>query len=222
MSENGQYLFRNGSRVVPSVGSWIHGPQRKKQMTYSYKTIKSPVGVLKIVASDQGLAAILWENDDPKRVRLDLTLEDDNHPVLLETERQLNGYFAGKLQTFALELDFSGTQFQKKVWRSLLTIPFGETRSYGQVAKQVGLPKAARAVGAASGRNPISIVVPCHRVVGSNGKLTGFAGGLETKAALLQMESERRKKSGLEFHSTQFNRGLGTQESRVRVSGGSS
>jgi len=164
---------------------------KDKQTTYSYKTMKSPVGRLKLIASQRGLAAILWENDDPKRVRLAPLVEDKNHPVLLEAERQLNDYFAGKLRKFSLRFDFAGTDFQKEVWRALAAIPFGDTRSYGEIARQIGRPKAVRAVGAANGRNPISIIVPCHRVIGSNGKLTGFAGGLETKAFLLKTESEK-------------------------------
>ena len=158
---------------------------------HHYKLMKSPVGVLKLVANDGGLAAILWENDDPKRVRFDAMEEDDRHPVLLETERQLRDYFAGKGGRFSVKLDFAGTDFQKEVWSALLTIPFGETRSYAQVAEQIGRPKAVRAVGAAIGRNPISIIAPCHRVVGTNGKLTGFAGGLENKARLLKIESAK-------------------------------
>ena len=160
-------------------------------MTYVYKTMQSPVGVLKLVANDKGLAGILWENDNPKRVRLNPVTEAPNHPILLEVEDQLNNYFTGKLKQFSLELDFLGTEFQKKVWHALLTIPFGETRSYGQIAKQIGNPQAVRAVGAANGKNPISIIVPCHRVNGSNGKLTGFAGGLEIKAYLLDMEGSQ-------------------------------
>ncbi len=152
--------------------------------------MKSPVGELTLVAGEKGLAAILWENDDPKRVRLGALAEDKKHPVLLETERQLKDYFAGTLESFSMKLDFTGTEFQKKVWQALLTIPFGETRSYGEIAAQIGNPKAVRAVGAANGRNPISIIAPCHRVIGSNGKLTGFAGGLEVKAYLLDLESK--------------------------------
>jgi methylated-DNA-[protein]-cysteine S-methyltransferase len=157
-------------------------------MTYSYKSMKSPVGELKLVASDKGLAAILWENDEPRRVRLAPVSENENHPVLFKTERQLNDYFSGKRKSFSLPLDFKGTEFQKKVWAALLTIPFGETRSYGQIAKQIESPKAVRAVGAATGKNPISIIAPCHRVIASTGKLTGFAGGLKTKAHLLALE----------------------------------
>jgi|ERR1043165_3281745 methylated-DNA-[protein]-cysteine S-methyltransferase len=161
-------------------------------MAYFYKTVKSPLGALKLVASDNGLAAILWENDAPKRVRLSALEENNKHPVLLETERQLNAYFTGKLKTFSLKLAFAGTEFQKKVWNALLTIPFGETRSYAQIAREIGHPTAVRAVGAAIGKNPISIVTPCHRVIGCNGKLTGFAGGLDAKAFLLKIESADR------------------------------
>lgn len=152
------------------------------------KVIDSPVGQLKLVASEHGLVAILWENDPPRRVRLAEVIESDDDPIVGETERQLREYFSGQRTAFELPLDFRGTEFQRKVWSALLTIPFGETRSYAQIAEQIGSPAAVRAVGAANGRNPLSIVAPCHRVVGSNGKLTGFAGGLETKAKLLSLE----------------------------------
>lgn len=157
-------------------------------MTYFSKTIWSPVGELTLVADDRGLAAILWENDRPDRVRLGTLEEKADHPVLVETERQLGEYFAGERRRFDVPLSFAGTDFQKRVWAALLAIPFGETRSYGEIAGQLGAPGASRAVGAANGRNPISIIAPCHRVVGSNGKLTGFAGGLEAKAFLLDLE----------------------------------
>lgn len=157
-------------------------------MAYACKTIASPVGELELVASDRGLAAILWQDDDPLRVRLGPLVEDPTHPVLIETERQLAAYFAGELTTFTVPLDFQGTAFQKSVWQALLTIPFGETRSYGEIARQIGRPAAVRAVGAANGRNPISIIAPCHRVIGSGGALTGFAGGLVAKERLLGLE----------------------------------
>ncbi|HEX4575807.1 MAG TPA: methylated-DNA--[protein]-cysteine S-methyltransferase [Edaphobacter sp.] len=157
-------------------------------MSLFYKMMESPVGKLKLVASDKGLAAILWENDSPRRVRLGEVVEEERHPVLIETERQLGEYFAGKRRDFSIALDVRGTRFQKDVWEALLAIPFGETRSYGELAKQLGNPRATRAVGAANGRNPLSIIVPCHRVVGSSGKLTGFAGGLDAKAHLLGLE----------------------------------
>ena len=150
-----------------------------------YKMVDSPVGRLMLVASDDGLAGILWEK---QRERLNITARNDTHPVLVATERQLAEYFAGERKVFAVALDLTGTAFQRKVWNALLTIPFGETRSYAQIARQIGSPAAVRAVGAANGRNPVSIVAPCHRVIGSSGKLTGFAGGLEVKARLLALE----------------------------------
>ncbi len=158
-------------------------------MNYYYKTTQSPVGELKLIATDKGLAAILWENDNPKRVRLAPLVENKTHPVLLATERELKEYFDGKRTSFSVNLDAAGTSFQTKVWRALSEIPFGETRSYGDIAKRIGNPTAVRAVGAANGRNPISIIVPCHRVIGASGKLTGFAGGLKTKEHLLTLES---------------------------------
>jgi methylated-DNA-[protein]-cysteine S-methyltransferase len=163
-------------------------------MPYVFKTVRTPVGRLKLVASDLGLAAVLWENDDPRRVRLGAMAEDKNHPVLLAAEKQLDEYFAGRRKAFSIKLDFSGTDFQKKVWRALLDIPFGETRSYADIARRIGKPAAMRAVGAANGRNPVSIIAPCHRVIGANGALTGFAGGLEAKAFLLELEGGRSRK----------------------------
>jgi methylated-DNA-[protein]-cysteine S-methyltransferase len=162
--------------------------QRSHTMTYVYKFIDSPLGQLKLVASEKGLAAVLWENDDPRRVRLGPLVEDSDNRLLKEAEKQLNAYFKGELKKFTVPLDFKGTDFQKSVWTALLTIPFGETRSYAQIARQIGKPEASRAVGAANGRNPISIIAPCHRVLGSNGRLTGFAAGLEAKDELLKLE----------------------------------
>ena len=163
-------------------------PKTGNDRSYVYKTMKSPVGELTLVGSDRGLAAVLWENDKPDRVRMNVVGEDKKHPVLVETEWQLTEYFAGKRKKFSVKLDFIGTEFQNKVWHALLTIPFGETRSYGEIARQLGNPKAMRAVGAANGKNPISIIAPCHRVIGATGELTGFAGGLKTKAYLLKLE----------------------------------
>jgi methylated-DNA-[protein]-cysteine S-methyltransferase len=169
-----------------AIGKQPDKPQASKQ--YVCKSIASPVGSLKLVASADGLAAILWENDDPGRVRRNIVGEDAGHPVLRAAERQLAEYFAGRRASFDLALDFVGTDFQKQVWQALLTIPFGQTRTYAQIARQIGRPAAVRAVGAANGKNPISIVAPCHRVIGSNGALTGFAGGLDAKAFLLRLE----------------------------------
>jgi len=162
--------------------------QHESKMNY-YKWMKSPVGKLKLIASDRGLMAILWENDKPERVRLGSLIESKTNPVLVEAESQLNEYFDGKRKTFSVKLDPAGTPFQRKVWEALAKIPFGETRSYGQLATQVGNAKASRAVGAANGKNPISIIVPCHRAIGASGKLTGFAGGLDRKEFLLSLEN---------------------------------
>ncbi|KJZ35297.1 methylated-DNA--[protein]-cysteine S-methyltransferase [Pseudomonas fluorescens] len=157
-------------------------------MSYTFITLASPVGELKLVANGPRLAAILWENDKPERVRLGPMREATDNPILMRTAQQLQEYFAGTRNRFDLELEFAGTEFQKKVWAALLTIPFGETRSYSEIARQIGNPSAVRAVGAANGKNPISIVAPCHRVIGASGKLAGFAGGLEAKERLLTLE----------------------------------
>jgi methylated-DNA-[protein]-cysteine S-methyltransferase len=157
-------------------------------MSYTFITLATPVGELKLVANGSRLAAILWENDKPDRVRLGPMREAPDNPILMRTAQQLREYFAGTRSRFDLDLEFAGTEFQKKVWAALLTIPFGETRSYSEIARQIGNPSAVRAVGAANGKNPISIVAPCHRVIGASGKLTGFAGGLEAKEQLLTLE----------------------------------
>lgn len=157
-------------------------------MHLSYIYMASPVGQLKLVANEQALVAILWDNENPKRVRLTELIEDVSHPILLNTQQQLIEYFSGQRKVFDIPLDFEGTDFQKKVWRALLTIPYGETRSYKQIAQQLGNEKAVRAVGAANGKNPISIVAPCHRVIGAGGALVGFAGGLDKKEILLRLE----------------------------------
>ena len=116
-------------------------------------------------------------------------------PLMRETVRQLRLYFAGELQIFDLPLELVGTEFQKKVWAALVTIPYGETRSYTEIAAQIGAPRAVRAVGAANGRNPIPIVVPCHRVIGASGSLVGFGGGLEWKRLLLDLEAKHAGRS---------------------------
>lgn len=158
-------------------------------MTLFYKEMASPVGKLKLVASANALLAVLWEQERPNRVKLAMQKFDPQQPLLVETERQLREYFAGRRNQFDLPLEPIGTEFQKKVWRALRAIPFGQTRSYLDLAKSVGSAKAVRAVGAANGKNPLAIVVPCHRLVGANRALTGFAGGLEAKATLLALEA---------------------------------
>jgi methylated-DNA-[protein]-cysteine S-methyltransferase len=158
-------------------------------MTLFYKEMKSPVGKLKLVASAKALIAVLWEKERPNRVKLDTAKLHLNHAILLEAERQLREYFAGERTRFDLPLELRGSEFQQKVWRTLKEIPFGHTRSYLDLAKTIGSPKACRAIGAANGKNPLSIIVPCHRVIGADGTLTGFAGGLDKKATLLALEA---------------------------------
>lgn len=166
-------------------------------MSCAFTLMQSPVGTLTLVARGNRLAAVLWQEERENRVRLGELQRDDEHPLLQETARQLGEYFAGQRQRFELDLDFVGTQFQRQVWAALLTIPFGETRSYSEIARQIGNPSAVRAVGAANGRNPISIIAPCHRVIGASGSLTGFAGGLPAKQLLLALEG--RQSLALDF-----------------------
>ena len=167
-------------------------------MEYAFKWINSPVGALKLVAKDACLTAILWEQDSSRRVKLGNMLEDINNPVLLKAEQQLAEYFAGERTQFDMELDFQGTAFQREVWAALLTIPFGQTRSYSDIANQIKRPMAVRAVGAANGKNPISIIAPCHRVIGMSGELTGFAGGLKAKEILLKLEGHNFPKQKIQ------------------------
>lgn len=157
-------------------------------MTLALATMASPVGTLTLAASARGLAAILWEDDDPARVPLGVARPAPDDPLLVETMRQLDAYFGRRRTIFELPLDPVGTAFQKAVWAQLRAIPYGETRSYAWIARAIGRPSACRAVGAANGRNPISIIVPCHRVVGAGGAMTGFAGGLTAKRRLLALE----------------------------------
>jgi methylated-DNA-[protein]-cysteine S-methyltransferase len=161
---------------------------------YYVTSMPSPVGELRIIAGERGLRAILWGADDAARVAaVDVAdLIEQRTPILDMAVAQLEEYFAGTRRQFDLPLDPVGTPFQQSAWMVLRGIPYGRTISYGEQAKQLGDPKKARAVGAANGKNPLSIVVPCHRVVGSSGHLTGFAGGLDAKSWLLDHERNPR------------------------------
>jgi methylated-DNA-[protein]-cysteine S-methyltransferase len=161
-------------------------------MNLVHQKLKSPVGELTLVARDEKLIAVLWEDDRPGRVKLEKTKLSFDSPVLNQAAQQLQEYFLGERQVFDLPMAGEGTEFQQKVWRALTKIPYGVTASYGELAKKIGSPLAVRAVGAANGRNPLSIVVPCHRVIGANGKLTGFAGGLAAKSFLLSLETNTK------------------------------
>ena len=148
------------------------------------------MGMLRLVAEELGLRTV-WFVRGRKEEKPDAEWKEDA-AFFVEVIRQLNGYFAGELREFEIPLLMLGTDFQKRVWKALLTIPYGETMSYGELAKKIGEPKAVRAVGAANGQNPIPIIVPCHRVIGSDGSLTGFGGGLENKKKLLELEKGQR------------------------------
>ena len=149
----------------------------------------SPVGELTIVVSERGLRALLWESERIGRVRFDQTLCERETDVSRAVAAQLGEYFEGSRTSFDVALDPSGTEFQKRAWAALREIPYGETVSYGEQARRLGDVGLARAVGAANGRNPISIIVPCHRVIGSTGSLVGFAAGLDAKRFLLHLEN---------------------------------
>ncbi|MFT3853525.1 MAG: methylated-DNA--[protein]-cysteine S-methyltransferase [Ilumatobacteraceae bacterium] len=149
----------------------------------------TPLGEVRLVASEAGLRAVLWNCHEPERAPFGgARIVEEPTPVLDEAAGQLEEYFAHERTVFDLPLDLVGTPFQQTAWSILRQIPYGETITYGEQARRLGDVKATRAVGAANGRNPLSVIVPCHRVIGADGKLVGFAGGLDTKAWLLAHE----------------------------------
>ncbi|AUO00214.1 methylated-DNA--[protein]-cysteine S-methyltransferase [Bacteriovorax stolpii] len=145
----------------------------------------SVVGPIYLVVSEKGLRGAFWKKQD-----IPYANDLSEHPLLKKTIEELSEYLEGKRKTFSIELDLQGSAFQKSVWSALLKIPYGETCTYSDIARKIKNVKAVRAVGAANGKNPISIIIPCHRVIGSNGKLTGYAGGLKVKEKLLTLEKE--------------------------------
>ncbi|MGH8427322.1 MAG: methylated-DNA--[protein]-cysteine S-methyltransferase [Gammaproteobacteria bacterium] len=153
-----------------------------------YTQMESPVGSLLLTADDAALTGIYFEDGHDRPVIGSDWKERPTHPVLKTAKRQLDEYFAGRRKTFDLPLASNGTPFQRDVWRALRDIPYGKTQSYGDIARRIGRPKAVRAVGAANGANPLPVIVPCHRVIGSNGTLTGYGGGLPRKRKLLALE----------------------------------
>ncbi|MGE2720671.1 methylated-DNA--[protein]-cysteine S-methyltransferase [Mycolicibacterium celeriflavum] len=153
-----------------------------------FRTMESPVGHLTLAGRDGRLMHLRMVDQTYEPSREGWIADDGAFPDAVE---QLESYFAGELTEFDLDLDMVGTAFQKRVWAALLTIPYGQTRSYGEIARQIGAPGAFRAVGLANGHNPIGIIVPCHRVIGANGSLTGYGGGLDRKRTLLDMEKSR-------------------------------
>ena len=152
-------------------------------MTLFFDTLPTPIGVLSLEADETGLTAILFPGRSPYTPKSSNTSD-----LLAEAARELQAYFEGRLTAFSVPLNWRGTPFQETVWRALMDIPYGETVSYGEIAKAIGRPKSARPVGGAVGRNPLPIIVPCHRVIGSDQSLTGFTGGIDIKVALLKQE----------------------------------
>jgi len=152
-------------------------------LTLFFDTLPTPVGVLSLEADETGLTAIHFPGQSPYKPKSSNTSD-----LLAEAARELRAYFEGRLTAFSVPLNWRGTPFQDTVWRALMDIPYGETVSYGDIARAVGRPKSARPVGGAVGRNPLPIIVPCHRVIGSAQSLTGFTGGIDIKVALLKQE----------------------------------
>ena len=157
-----------------------------------YDSYESPQGGILLVANDEGLAGVFFNRQKHHPKRQADWKQDPHHPVLQQAKRELAAYFAGKRKRFEIRLVPEGTPFQRSVWKAISSVAFGKTISYGELAQRAGCPGSARAAGAATGRNPIGIIVPCHRIVGSNGSLTGYAGGLERKRALLALEGVGR------------------------------
>jgi|ERR1700733_2823199 len=157
-----------------------------------YDEFNSPVGILKVFATDTALIAITWQQQFLDKQLLAAT-HSIHHPIVRTAQQQIEEYFDKKRSSFDLPIAYQGTAFQQKVWQALQQIGHGTTHSYAQIAHKIGNPKAVRAVGTAIGANPLPIVIPCHRVIGSNGGLCGFAGGLNTKKLLLQLESHGKK-----------------------------
>ena len=156
----------------------------------SFLKMQTPVGELTLIGSEKGLSALHWEDDRPERVKVRAEIEDHMNIFLKQAKEEVLEYFSGTRKEFTVPLDPIGTEFQLKVWEELKKIPYGEFISYKELATRIGNPNASRAVGGANGKNPLSIIVPCHRVIGASGKLTGFAGGIGVKSKLLNFEKE--------------------------------
>lgn len=163
------------------------------------RALSTPIGVLTLVASDRGLTNILFESESPEHAGLpsDLPAADDGDETLAVVATQLEEYFAGTRREFDVSLDLSGTDFQRQAWLALAEVPYGETTTYGAQAGRIGRPGAFRAVGGANGQNPVPIVLPCHRIIGADGSLTGFGGGLDLKQRLLDHEQAQQALPGM-------------------------
>lgn len=179
---------KNIINSVQNKKGLLNNNKTKSDEIYWHKKIKTPIGAVDLVAHDQALLVVQTPNDPHDQLRFFKLKKGADHPLLKRAEQQLNEYFQGTRQVFDLPLEFRGTEFQKKVWGALLKIPYGQCITYGAQAAQIGRPQAARAVGASNSRNPLAIIVPCHRVIGASGALVGYAGGLSMKQKLLQIE----------------------------------
>ena len=160
-------------------------------MTLHYSKAESPVGTIYIVADEKNLRAVTFHKLWSDYKKFQPKIEERKCAITRSTASQLREYFAGQRKTFDLPFELIGTEFQKKVWNALANIPFGETQTYRQQAESIGNPTAIRAVGGTNGKNPIWVILPCHRVIGTSGKLTGYAGGLEMKKFLLELEGHK-------------------------------
>lgn len=160
------------------------------KLTFARARLQVPFGEITVVASDKGVRYITFDNDaHPKSYQNMSVIDDESHPVVARTVAQLHEYIKGTRRTFDVPLDLVGTEFQVQAWNALAKVPYGTTASYAQQAASIGRPKATRAIGAANGRNPVVVVLPCHRIVGADGSLTGFGGGLHVKKWLLDHEA---------------------------------
>lgn len=184
----GFYLCRV-QRTTGTLTNRAYAVAMAAGVTYHRATLNAPIGPVVVVASDRGLHNVMFDPDDmPRILEGCIVTEKPSHPVVAAALRQLREYFAGTRTSFDLKLDLEGTEFQVSAWKALAKVGFGRTASYSQQAASIGRPTATRAVGAANGKNPVAIVLPCHRIVGADGSLTGFAGGLDTKRWLLDHE----------------------------------
>ncbi len=182
----------------------------------SYSIIKTPLDNLMLAANETELIGVYFIDGEHIPAVSKGWKRDARHPVLRQAEEQLQEYFAGKRTTFTLPLRLDGTNFQERVWRQIALIPYGKTISYSDLARKAGAPRAIRAAGTSTGRNPIGLIIPCHRVVGKNGGIGGYAGGLERKRYLLELENSTAaiKGSGSQYHAVKLNRvgrGVGIQ-----------
>ena len=191
MTENGEQFVR--IRLILKSKSERYSTLKQimttgKRIMKSYNTIKTPMGDLMLVANTSELIGLYFAGCDHIPAELKQWKRDARHPILRQANVQLQEYFKGKRTEFSLPLHVTGTDFQERVWRQIALVPYGKTISYADLAHKAGKPKAVRAAGTNTGRNPLSIVIPCHRVIGKNGGITGYAGGLDKKRYLLELE----------------------------------